>query len=74
MNTINYHTIVRFFKNECTEEERLLIIQWVNESKEHAEWFFKWEELYHLGTLPEQDNDLVISKAEKKLYERIETE
>lgn len=74
MNTINYHTIVRFFKNECTEEERLLIIQWVNESKEHAEWFFKWEELYHLGTLPEQDNDLVIRKAEKKLYERIETE
>lgn len=41
MDTINYQTIIRFFKNECTEEERLLIMQWVNESKEHAEKFFK---------------------------------
>lgn len=74
MDTINYQTIIRFFKNECTEEERLLIMQWVNESKEHAEQFFKWEELYHLGTLPEQNNDLAIRKAEKRLFERIEEE
>lgn len=39
MNKVNYNTIIRFFKNECSEEERLLIIKWVNESQEHAEQF-----------------------------------
>lgn len=74
MNRIHYSTIIRFFKNECSEEERLHIIQWVNESPEHAEQFFKWEELYHLGANTYQDNDLAIRKAEKKLFERIEAE
>ena len=74
MNKVNYNTIIRFFKNECSEEERLLIIKWVNESQEHAEQFFRWEELYHLGNNSEKGNDLAIRKAEKKLYERIEIE
>lgn len=74
MNKVNYNTIIRFFKNECSEEERLLIIKWVNESQEHAEQFFRWEELYHLGNNSEKENDLAIRKAEKKLYERIEIE
>ena len=39
MNKVNYNTIIRFFKNECSEEERLLIIKWVNESQEHAEQY-----------------------------------
>ena len=43
MNKVNYNTIIRFFKNECSEEERLLIIKWVNESQEHAEQFFRWK-------------------------------
>ena len=74
MNKVIYNTIIRFFKNECSEEERLLIIKWVNESQEHAEQFFRWEELYHLGNNSEKGNDLAIRKAEKKLYERIEIE
>ena len=74
MNKVNYNTIIRFFKNDCSEEERLLIIKWVNESQEHAEQFFRWEELYHLGNNSEKGNDLAIRKAEKKLYERIEIE
>ena len=49
MNKVNYNTIIRFFKNECSEEERLLIIKWVNESQEHAEQSEKLRKNYTNG-------------------------
>ena len=46
---VSYETIMRFFRNECTPEERQAVMHWVNESEEHKSFFFQWEELFHLG-------------------------
>lgn len=40
MKRTGYREIVRFFDNECSEDERQAIIRWVNESDEHARLFF----------------------------------
>ena len=46
---VSYETIMRFFRNECTPEEKQAVMQWVNKSEEHKAFFFKWEELFYLG-------------------------
>ena len=32
---------MRFFRNECTPEERRAVMQWVNESEEHKAFFLQ---------------------------------
>lgn len=70
---IDTHTVIRFFNQECSPEERLRVMSWVNESKEHAEQFFRWEEYYHLGK-SHAVSDATIRKAEKQLFQRIHAE
>ena len=71
---ISYETIMRFFRNECTPEERRAVMQWVNESEEHKAFFFKWEELFHLGKMHEMSDEMILQEAENKLEARIHTE
>lgn len=65
---------MRFFRNECTPEERRAIMQWVNQSEEHKLFFFKWEELFHLGKMDEMSDEMILQNAESKLKARIDTE
>lgn len=74
MDKIDYELLIRFYKKDCSEEERQLVMKWVNRSPENAEQFFKWEELYHLGRMPEHENDILLRKSEKKLMERLRAE
>lgn len=71
---ISYETIMHFFRNECTPEERRAVMQWVNESEEHKAFFFKWEELFHLGKMHEMSDETILQEAENKLEARIHTE
>ena len=74
MKKTGYREIVRFFDNECSEDERQAIIRWVNESDEHARLFFAWEEIYFLGKQNDRDEKLSLQKAERKLEYFIEAE
>lgn len=74
MKRTGYREIVRFFDNECSEDERQAIIRWVNESDEHARLFFAWEEIYFLGKQNDRDEKLSLQKAERKLEYFIEAE
>lgn len=74
MKRTGYREIVRFFDNECSEDERQAIIRWVNESDEHARLFFAWEEIYFLGKQNDRDEKLSLQKAERKLEYFIEVE
>lgn len=71
---VNYETIMRFFRNECTPEERQAVMRWVNESEEHKSFFFQWEELHHLGKADAAPDERAFQQAERKLKARIERE
>ena len=71
MRNVNYETIVRYFKQECTPDEKLQIIRWANESKEHARQLFEWEELYFLGKRADETEQARLREAEKRLFARI---
>ena len=71
---VSYETIMRFFRNECTPEEKQAVMQWVNESEEHKAFFFKWEELFYLGKEDIASDEAILRKAEKILEARIEEE
>ena len=71
---VSYETIMRFFRNECTPEEKQAVMQWVNESEEHKAFFFKWEELFYLGKENIASDEAILRKAEKILEARIEKE
>lgn len=74
MGKIGYSEIIRFFENQCTEEERETIIRWINESDEHARLFFSWEEMYLLGKRNRSHEEQLLRKAEKKLDNLIAAE
>lgn len=71
---VNYETIMRFFRDECTPEEKRAVMKWVNESKEHESLFFKWEELFYLGKEESLYNETALKNAEGELMSRLETE
>lgn len=71
---VSYETIMRFFRNECTPEERQVVMRWVNESEGHKNFFFRWEELYYLGKTEAALDERAFQKAERKLKARIEDE
>ena len=71
---VSYETIMRFFRNECTPEERQAVMHWVNESEEHKNFFFQWEELFHLGKADTTPDERAFQEAERKLKARIENE
>lgn len=68
---VNYETIMRFFRDECTPEEKRAVMKWVNQSKEHETLFFKWEELFYLGQEDAIPDETTLRQAEKKLEGRI---
>ena len=71
---VSYETIMRFFRNECTPEERQAVMHWVNESEEHKSFFFQWEELFHLGKADTTCDERAFQAIERKLKTRIENE
>lgn len=71
---VNYETFMRFFRNECTPEEQQAVMRWVNESEEHKKFFFRWEELYHLGKTDVVPDERVFQEAERNLKARIKDE
>lgn len=73
MNTLDTNTIIRFFNGECSENERLQVMEWVNASEQNAAQFFRWEEFYHLGKSRAMD-DIALRKAERKLFDKIDAE
>lgn len=70
MNQVSYNKIKDFLDKKCSAEERKKMIEWITQSKENEEMFFRWEEIYFLGKYKEPD----LAKAEEKLMHRIKKE
>lgn len=74
MSTLTDEIKVHFLLNECTEEELRAVNDWMSESEEHARQLFEWEEWYQLGKWDCTFDGQRVSKAEKKLFRRLEEE
>lgn len=73
MSKLNEDIIIRYLENRCSEEDFVLINEWMKESDENARELFRLEEVYQLGKFPFDTQDLV-AKAEYRLDKRLEQE
>lgn len=71
MSELNEDIIIRYLENRCSEEDFILINNWMKESDENAAKLFRMEEIYHLGKFP-ADTDELVAKAERRLGRRLE--
>lgn len=74
MNKLNENITARFLIGESTEEDLREINTWLNQSEDNARELFKLEEIYHLGRLEQSSKAQTITRAEEKLFKRIEQE
>lgn len=73
MSELNEDIIIRYLENRCSEEDFILINEWMKESEENAKKLFRMEEVYYLGKLP-ADTDAIVARAERRLGKRLEQE
>ena len=73
MSKLNEDIIIRYLENRCSEEDFVLINEWMKESDENAGELFRMEEIYQLGKFPFEEENLV-AKAERRLGRRLEQE
>lgn len=73
MSKLNEDIIIRYLENRCSEEDFVLINEWMKESDENANELFRMEEIYHLGKFPADTGELV-AKAERRLGKRLDQE
>lgn len=52
MSKLNEDIIIRYLENRCSEEDFVLINEWMKESDENAGELFRMEEIYQLGKFP----------------------
>lgn len=68
MSKLNEDIIIRYLENRCSEEDFVLINEWMKESDENAGELFRMEEIYQLGKFPFEEENLVV-RAERRLVE-----
>lgn len=73
MSKLNEDIIIRYLENRCSEEDFVLINEWMKESDENAGELFRMEEVYQLGKFPFEETGLV-ERAERRLGKRLEQE
>lgn len=73
MSKLNEDIIIRYLENRCSEEDFVLINEWMKESDENAGELFRMEEIYQLGKFPFEEENLV-ARAERRLGRRLEQE
>ena len=61
MSKLNEDIIIRYLENRCSEEDFVLINEWMKESDENAGELFRMEEIYQLGKFPFEEENLVES-------------
>lgn len=66
---VSYKMIKDFFDGKCSEDEKKIILDWINSSEENQQNFLRWEELYFLGKHNITDESL--KKAEERLLSKI---
>lgn len=66
---VSYKMIKDFFDGKCSEDEKKIILDWINSSEENQQSFLRWEELYFLGKHNITDESL--KKAEERLLSKI---
>ena len=71
MSELNEDIIIRYLENRCSEEDFILINEWMKESDENARKLFQAEEIYHLGKFP-ADTDELVAKAGRRLSKRLD--
>ena len=59
MSKLNEDIIIRYLENRCSEEDFVLINEWMKESDENAGELFRMEEIYQLGKFPFEEENLV---------------
>jgi len=64
----------KFISGQCSERELAEINSYIQESDDNARKLFSLEELYHLGREDAFVSEKRVSRAERKLFERIERE
>lgn len=52
MSKLNEDIIIRYLENRCSEEDFVLINEWMKESDENAGELFRMEEIYQLVNSP----------------------
>ena len=73
MSKLNEDIIIRYLENRCSEEDFVLINEWMKESDENAGELFRMEEIYQLGKFPFEEENLVV-RAERRLGRRLENQ
>ena len=73
MSKLNEDIIIRYLENRCSEEDFVLINEWMKESDENAGELFRMEEIYQLGKFPFEEENLVV-RAERRLGRRLKRE
>ena len=73
MSKLNEDIIIRYLENRCSEEDFVLINEWMKESDENAGELFRMEEIYQLGKFPFEEENLV-ARAERRLGRRLKRE
>lgn len=66
---VSYKMIKDFFDGKCSEDEKKIILDWINHSELNRQNFLRWEELYFLGKHNITNDRL--KKVEDKLLSKI---
>lgn len=74
MSKLDDELIVKFLREECSEEELRKVNAWLEEADENARELFKLEQIYHLGRSAKFADGKKVEKAEKRLYDRLARE
>ena len=69
---VSYKMIKDFFEGKCCDDEKKIVLGWINASEQNRERFLRWEEMYFLGKHNISDEKCL--KAEQKLLARIENQ
>lgn len=71
MNNLSDEVLLRYLKNECSEEDLKQINAWLDESKDNARILFTQEEAFHSGKLEKFSSPEFMVEAEASLREKI---
>lgn len=67
---VSYEMIQNFFEGKCCDDEKKIVLGWINASEQNRERFLRWEEMYFLGKHNISDEKCL--KAKQRLLARIE--
>lgn len=72
MHKLDEEIVLKYFQNQCSEDELIEIQSWLKESEENVCELFDLEMVFHSARLDKFSSPDFLKESEKKLYQKIE--